>query len=311
MALGCGGAWSIFEDNVTDMKRFLFLGLLVFPILLKAQSRMNSKTVNDFVAAINAHDPDKLAVLMTEDHVFIDAHGNEMKGKEQMKKGWEGYLSMFPDYKIEITTMASDGDTVLATGFASGTYKGIKTEGNKNYWRLPAAWKAVVSKGAIKLWQVYCDTKIPFEVMARDESHDDTIPRVTSVGGIFFKSKDPEKLKEWYSKNLGLNTDQYGTNFVWYQGADSTKKGYTQWSPFKETTNYFAPSEKDFMLNYRVHNLEAILEKLRKNGVTITDKVETVEYGKFVHILDLENNKIELWEPIDEAYGKFEGGRTK
>ena len=123
--------------------------------------------------------------------------------------------------------------------------------------------------------------------------------KVTGIGGIFFKCKDPKKMTEWYQNNLGLNTNPYGATFEWYEGADSTKKGQTQWTPFPETTKYFEPSTKDFMINYRVENLEALVEELKKNGVTIVDTIETVEYGKFVHILDVEGNKVELWEPKD------------
>lgn len=132
-----------------------------------------------------------------------------------------------------------------------------------------------------------------------------TIKKVTGIGGIFFKCKDPGKMREWYQTHLGLNTNEYGTVFEWWQGADSTKKGFTQWSPFKETTLYLEPSAKDFMINYRVENLEALVEELRKEGVTITDTIETYSYGKFVHILDLEGNKIELWEPDDIEYEKL------
>ena len=129
--------------------------------------------------------------------------------------------------------------------------------------------------------------------------------KVTGIGGIFFKCKDPKKLREWYKTNLGFTVNQYGTVFEWRQGADTTKKGFTQWSPFGEKTKYFEPSTKDFMINYRVENLEVLLEQLKKDGVTITDKIETVEYGKFVHILDIEGNKIELWEPNDIEYEKL------
>jgi predicted enzyme related to lactoylglutathione lyase len=135
--------------------------------------------------------------------------------------------------------------------------------------------------------------------------------KVTGIGGIFFKSKDPVLLKKWYQDYLGLQTDQYGTNFEWRQSVDPDKKGFTQWSPFHEKTKYFNPSTKDFMINYRVVNLEALLEDLAVKGVTITDKMETYEYGKFVHILDPEGNKIELWEPIDEEYDKSVIGRTR
>lgn len=136
------------------------------------------------------------------------------------------------------------------------------------------------------------------------------IKKVTGIGGIFFKCKDPKAVKVWYQKHLGLQTDQYGTVFVWHQGADSTKKGFTQWSPFKESTTYFAPSKKDFMINYRVQNLSALVAELKKDGVTVLDTLETYDYGKFIHILDIEGNKIELWEPNDEVYGKFPGATT-
>lgn len=135
--------------------------------------------------------------------------------------------------------------------------------------------------------------------------------KVTGIGGIFFKSKNPKTLREWYKTHLGLNTDGYGTSFEWREGADSSKYGFTQWSPFSEKTTYFAPSEKEFMINYRVNNLEALIEELKKAGVTITDTMESYDYGKFIHIMDCEGNKIELWEPSDEEYNKIVKGRTK
>lgn len=126
-----------------------------------------------------------------------------------------------------------------------------------------------------------------------------TMKKVTGIGGIFFKCKDPNKMKEWYKTNLGLNTNDYGATFEWYEGSDSTKKAQTQWTPFKESTKYFEPSTKDFMINYRVENLEVLVEELKKNGVTVVDNIETYDFGKFVHILDLEGNKVELWEAKD------------
>jgi predicted enzyme related to lactoylglutathione lyase len=124
--------------------------------------------------------------------------------------------------------------------------------------------------------------------------------KVTGIGGIFFKCKDPNKMKEWYQKHLGLNTSQYGASFEWYEDAEGKKKGLTQWSPFSETTKYFEPSTKDFMINYRVENLVELVEQLKKEGVTIVDEIESFDYGKFVHIIDLEGNKIELWEPAGD-----------
>jgi len=137
--------------------------------------------------------------------------------------------------------------------------------------------------------------------------------RVTGIGGIFFKCKEPKKVREWYKTHLGLNTNQYGTVFEWRQATDSSKKGFSQWSPFGEKTKYFEPSTKEFMINYRVDNLEALVEELKRESVTITDTIQTFDYGKFVHIMDIEGNKIELWEPNDIVYeqlGKQLGSQT-
>ena len=122
--------------------------------------------------------------------------------------------------------------------------------------------------------------------------------RVTGIGGIFFKCQDPAKLKEWYKTHLGFDIMPYGVKFDWREADDPTKKGSTAWSAFSEKTKYFDPSTKDFMINYRVENLEALVEELKKEGVTVLDKIESYDYGKFVHILDEEGNKVELWEPV-------------
>jgi len=127
-----------------------------------------------------------------------------------------------------------------------------------------------------------------------------TMKKVTGIGGIFFKCKDPNQMKEWYQTHLGLNTDAYGTRFEWRDAEDPSKKGSTIWSPFPEKTKYFEPSGSDFMINYRVDHLEELVQLLKQEGVTVLDEIESYDYGKFVHILDLEGNKIELWEPVDE-----------
>ncbi|NNL15345.1 MAG: VOC family protein [Flavobacteriaceae bacterium] len=124
--------------------------------------------------------------------------------------------------------------------------------------------------------------------------------RVTGLGGIFFKTKDPEKTKKWYKDHLGLPVDDYGCTFWWKDKKDNDCS--TQWSPFKEDTEYFSPSKKQFMMNFRVKNLHELLTTLKEEGVTIVGKVEEYDYGKFGWILDPEGNKIELWEPIDSAF---------
>ena len=124
--------------------------------------------------------------------------------------------------------------------------------------------------------------------------------RVTGLGGFFFKTKDPNKVKDWYNKHLGLDTDQYGSTFWWKdkEGNDCS----TQWSPMKDDTTYFKPSSSPFMMNFRVENLVELLQVLKEEGVTVVGDIEEFEYGKFGWILDPDGNKIELWEPIDKAF---------
>lgn len=129
--------------------------------------------------------------------------------------------------------------------------------------------------------------------------------KVTGVGGVFFKSTDPKKSRNWYAKHLGFDTNEYGSLFEFRESHDPEKKAYLQWSPFKSDTDYFEPSEKEFMINFRVENLEVLAEELKKEGVTICDEIATYEYGKFLHIMDNDGNKIELWEPIDDAFTKM------
>lgn len=129
------------------------------------------------------------------------------------------------------------------------------------------------------------------------DQQNSSVKKVTGIGGIFFKSENPKEMREWYAKNLGVPATDYGATFDWLEKDDPKKEGSTTWSPFKEDTKYFEPSKKDFMINYRVENIEGLVEELKNNGVIIVDKIEDSPYGKFVHILDLEGNKVELWEP--------------
>ena len=127
-------------------------------------------------------------------------------------------------------------------------------------------------------------------------NNNNKMKKVTGIGGVFFKCKDPKKMTEWYQKHLGLETNPYGATFEWYESPDSTTKAQTQWTPFAQDSKYF---DNGFMICYRVENLETLVEELKKEGVTIVDKIETYDYGKFIHILDGEGNKVQLWEPID------------
>lgn len=127
----------------------------------------------------------------------------------------------------------------------------------------------------------------------------DTTPRVTGIGGIFFFSDNPELTRVWYSKNLGLDVNEWVSSFEVRNVNQPDKINYLQWSPFQAGSEYFAPSKKEFKINYRVQIIEGMVGNLKNNGVTIMDEIAEYEYGKFVHIIDAEGNKIELWEPVD------------
>ena len=124
--------------------------------------------------------------------------------------------------------------------------------------------------------------------------------RVIGIGGIFFKANDPEKLATWYKKHLGFEVEDWG-GVTFQEGAGANlkplRKSNIVWSPFEAKTDYFKPSDKPFMLNYRVHDLDALLAQLRDEGVNVDPKSEKSEFGYFGWVMDPEGNRIELWEP--------------
>jgi predicted enzyme related to lactoylglutathione lyase len=124
---------------------------------------------------------------------------------------------------------------------------------------------------------------------------------VLGIGGVFFKADDPDKLGAWYKEHLGLNVEEYGG--VTFREGEKTEEGsvprqaYTVWSPFASDTEYFAPSTKPFMINFRVADLDALLAKLRSEGVAVDEKTDKSDFGYFGWAMDPEGNRIELWEP--------------
>lgn len=132
-----------------------------------------------------------------------------------------------------------------------------------------------------------------------------SIGRVTGLGGIFIKYSNPDKIKEWYAEYLGISMDEYGTSFEWRKSENPEQKGFTVWSVFSQATEYFSPSNKEMMINFRVDDLDAILEKLSSKGVFRLSPIEQTDFGRFAHIIDPEGLKLELWEANDEAYDKM------
>ena len=133
----------------------------------------------------------------------------------------------------------------------------------------------------------------------KTSSEANAIPKVTGIGGIFFFSDNPKETREWYAKNLGLEINEWGSSSFESRNINRPEEiNSLQWCAFQKGDEYFSPSKKDFMINYQVQNIEAFVDKLKENGVTILDNIATYDYGKFVHIMDEEGNKIELWETI-------------
>lgn len=121
--------------------------------------------------------------------------------------------------------------------------------------------------------------------------------RVTGIGGIFFKAKNPEELCKWYQKHLGLNLEEWGGAVFRWSDDPSAESGITIWSAFKEHTDYFEPSSSSFMVNFRVADLNGLLAALRDEGCRVLDRREESELGKFGYVIDPEGNNVELWEP--------------
>ncbi|GAB3335498.1 VOC family protein [Marilutibacter aestuarii] len=133
-------------------------------------------------------------------------------------------------------------------------------------------------------------------------------PRVHGLGGIFFKAEDPEALGAWYAEHLGVGVQAWGGAVFPWRRADTGQDAFTVWSPFKATTEYFKPSDKPFMLNFRVDDLEATLAALREEGCNVLDRREDGEQGRFGYVMDPEGHLVELWEPAPDPASAGEAG---
>lgn len=141
----------------------------------------------------------------------------------------------------------------------------------------------------------------------KNETANETTPKVTGIGGVFFFSDNTKQTKDWYAKNLGFEFTEWGTSSFEYRDINNPEVVIPlQWGLSKKDSDHFAPSKKEFMINYTVQNIEGLVSQLKANGVIILDDIETYDFGKFVHIMDVEGNKIELWEPIHSDTDKAE-----
>lgn len=220
------------------------------------------------------------------------------KNTDYFNPSEKGFMINYRVYDIEnlIINLKTNGITVLdeIEEYEYGKFVHIlDIEGNK-----------------LELWEPI-DSFLTELSGSTNKTNDETIAKVTGIGGVFFKCEDTEKIKKWYSENLGISVNEYGSSFEFRNYFNKDEINYLQWSPFSKNTDYFLPSEKELMINYRVQNIDKLVEELKSEGVVIVDEIEEYSYGKFIHIMDPEGNKIELWEPIDSVFTEMGGETTK
>jgi predicted enzyme related to lactoylglutathione lyase len=209
---------------------------------------------------------------------------------------WEERFSAFPDYLFELETSLTAEQETFVTGYWSACLHGF----SQHCFKVPLAIKVSASGTKLNSWQEFGDCTPVLKCL--DILAEEHPQQVNGIGGIFIKSENPEMLCAWYDKHLGTSfgNETYSI-FRWRNRTHPGKIGSTTFSFFPSNTKYFDPSSSACMVNFRVPDLSAFLNKMKAEGVRVMDHTEEFEYGKFGWILDPEGNKIELWEPGDES----------
>ncbi|MFN0032652.1 MAG: nuclear transport factor 2 family protein [Flavobacteriales bacterium] len=264
------------------------------------------KIFRQMVEAINNHHAEGISALLHTDHIYTDMNGRKVVGRAASMESWALYFSIFTDYKLEIDDVFESGNKLMAMGKATASAGLLPSASNS--FNIPVALKCVIDGAKISVWTMMADTKIPQAIMDTVmATSDDAKKKVYGFGGVFFKSPSPEKLAAWYDEHLGT---RFGKNayqtFKWRERNRPGRMGRTEFSIFSESTDYYAPSQSRFMLNFRVEDLDGLLLLLTEKGVTTVGTPESFEYGKFAWILDPDGNKIELWQPVDEVLEKYD-----
>lgn len=163
-------------------------------------------------------------------------------------------------------------------------------------------WISYAAIGVVAFLMGSTTRQPPAAPVASAGVEDSLSTRVTGIGGVFFKSRDPASIRKWYRDHLGISSEDWGGfSFRWREQDRPDEIGYTVWGVFPDTTDYFAPAQQPYMLNYRVVDLAELVTALREEGVDIAGKIEEYPNGKFAWILDPEGRKIELWEPVPSS----------
>ena len=257
----------------------------------------------DFLGAVNRHDLVAMESVMTDDHRFMGPYGENVVGRAAILKGWADYFRAFPDYNLEIEEIFQvEGGTM---GHGSSTSTSLAAVESGRQFRIPTAFRTKVTGHQVSLWRTFTDTMLPTDIIGNRSIVKE--PALEGFGGVFIKAKHPETLKAWYDQYLDT---RFGANnwhtFHWRRWDYAQISCRTEFSFFEEETDYFKPSPKPYMLNFRVRSLQSLIDKLKKSGVQQIGETETFDYGTFAWILDPEGNKIELWEPNDDALDNYE-----
>jgi|GEM_PF-230337 predicted enzyme related to lactoylglutathione lyase len=290
------------------MHRIFLLSCLLFVFACNSRMTQMKVTFESFVSAVNAHDSAAIGGLLAANHLFCSTDGAQHAPAAAMET-WNEYFRLFPDFSLKIGSVTETDSGIAAFGALSGSL--LQKKDSTYSFELPVAIHASFENGKVSHWQFYGnDQKIlDLVALANGRRHSDL--SVQALGGVFFKSKDPKTLCAWYDKHLGT---QFGDGtyaiFEWRDHASSGLTGSTTYAIFDEKSDYFAPGNASFMFNFRVNNLDAVMEKLKADGVQPVGEIQRFDYGNFGWIMDIDGNKIELWEPIDGVLEDYEKDQT-
>jgi predicted enzyme related to lactoylglutathione lyase len=261
-----------------------------------------------FISLLSTEKIHLIGEILSQDHAFINPLHQYFDGKHDAEAAWNNYLGYFPDFKIEVFSLMPWESRILAECEITGSWKGEKQFNFKE----SVIIKSGVAGNIIGSCQFFGDPKSQKDIIQSQNSMATVKPRVTGLGGVFFQSKEPKALCAWYDEHLGTN---FGNNtysyFTWRDREDPEHKCTTTYSIFNKNSEYFAPGKNSFMLNFRVTNLDKLIQNLSESGIENIGEIQRLEYGNFGWIMDPEGNKIELWEPHDavlEAYEESQKG---
>ena len=286
------------------MQKIFGLILLLFVLSCTNTMKEESTLPQLLISALNAHETASVLGSMAENHHGNTAIGSKISSKTEFESAWKTFFGQFPDFNFNVEKTVAENGTTILIGETSGSLNGQKSPASS--FKTPAMMRIETTEGKIQSAEFYADFTLPVRIAASATDSPHQKPGVTGIGGVFFKSKDPKNLIDWYNRHLGMQiSEQAYMMFQWRDHANPALEKSTTFSIFNETSDYYAPSEKPFMINFMVNELDALMAQLKADGVELVGEIGHYDYGNFGWIMDPEGNKIELWEPVEgvlEAY---------